>query len=698
MTWNKKHEKTEKGKKEDDKLPTLNIDNEKKEKEKLENNLNKNNKKDLNRANIGRNRNNNFYDKTSSLTYTSTISTSKINTIASLFNEIDKQEDLKKNETIKAKSFMLMKEINPNFCEEFETERVTIVHKKHNNKDISMMTFNLFLKKIVVGNFYNEYVLYATNFAEQCYYFIKKEIVIKKVINCYQYYNKIKVPFNQRKNLIYFLDLLVIKMYFHYNKINLKDEVLILLKNFYNEIINELKQIISKSKSTSEKIQTFFKDGINALKEGVNNINKNIKDKVDTKKSKLKDKNVKSPDNIKNEKDNPNEKEKGNNKKKEVKFIDNKDEEVTLDEKLLKECEKIIDLLKKEKAHYDFLSKLEKSLFIYVLKVKFKIKNNESRDQEKRLSKCYSEKNLSLIAFDQKNNKNKNKMIKKNYFYCIEWDTRDIGEELIYATQMYLNKIKRTELYNGAFTKKTKNTTCPGVMENINRFNKLIFFIIEDILSYDFPEKRAQVIEKWANVADYCRMRRDYNDVFAINSAFKNYIINNLSLTWKELTSKTKRLIKDIDNFCTFEGNYRNVREDMKLLTRNDFYTPYLALLLKDLNFYEENYKYLEKGNLINFDKINGVQSTIDNFFHFQKTVDKRVTVLPEELNFFENLECQTENYLDIMAQKLEPKFTLSPTQNEVKRLTNIDRKYFQDFSKSKSDFIDARNIINLNK
>ena len=277
MTWNKKHEKTEKGKKEDDKLPTLNIDNEKKEKEKLENNLNKNNKKDINRANIGRNRNNNFYDKTSSLTYTSTISTSKINTIASLFNEIDKQEDLKKNETIKAKSFMLMKEINPNFCEEFETERVTIVHKKHNNKDISMMTFNLFLKKIVVGNFYNEYVLYATNFAEQCYYFIKKEIVIKKVINCYQYYNKIKVPFNQRKNLIYFLDLLVIKMYFHYNKINLKDEVLILLKNFYNEIINELKQIISKSKSTSEKIQTFFKDGINALKEGVNNINKNIK-------------------------------------------------------------------------------------------------------------------------------------------------------------------------------------------------------------------------------------------------------------------------------------------------------------------------------------------------------------------------------------------------------------------------------------
>jgi hypothetical protein len=134
-------------------------------------------------------------------------------------------------------------------------------------------------------------------------------------------------------------------------------------------------------------------------------------------------------------------------------------------------------------------------------------------------------------------------------------------------------------------------------------------------------------------------------------------------------------------------GNYKNVREDMKSLTRNDFYTPYLGLLLKDLNFFEENYKYLDGGNLINFDKINGIQSAIDNFFHFQKTVDKKVTMLQDDLSFFENLENNKESYLENLAQKLEPKFTLYSTPKNEKRLTNIDQMHFAGhMPKSKSD------------
>ena len=265
----------------------------------------------------------------------------------------------------------------------------------------------------------------------------------------------------------------------------------------------------------------------------------------------------------------------------------------------------------------------------------------------------------------------------------MEWDTRDIGEELIYVSQIALNSIKRNELYNGAFTKKNKNITCPGIMENIKKFNNLIFFIIEDILAYDLPQTRAKIIEKWANVADYCRRRKDYNDIFAINSALNHFLITNLKLTWKEIGNKSMKLIKDINNFCSFEGNYRNIREDMKLLTRNDFYTPYLGLLLKDLNFFEENYRYLDNGNLICFDKINGVQSAIDKFFHFQKTADKKVTMLSDDLSFFENLDIQNESNLEQLAEKLEPHFTLYLNPKSEKRITDIDKKYFQGHSLS---------------
>ena len=154
-----------------------------------------------------------------------------------------------------------------------------------------------------------------------------------------------------------------------------------------------------------------------------------------------------------------------------------------------------------------------------------------------------------------------------------------------------------------------------------------------------------------------------------------------LDLTWKEVKNKTKKIIKDIEIFCSFEGNYKIVREEMKSLSKNDFYTPYLGLLLKDLNFYEETGKYLVNGNFINFEKVNGVQNAIEDFFHFQKIKDKKNVNLIPDLNFFENLESQKEDYLENLASKLEPKFTLYMNPKTFKRLTYIDKKYFRGHS-----------------
>ena len=621
-------------------------------------------------------------------------------TSVSIYDELNKKHSIKKNYDTeinnKPRSFIINQEINPNFADEFETERITIVHKKKEKIIISKMTFNLFLKKIVIHNFYNENIIYATNFSEQCFYFIKKEIVFKKIINCFQYYTQLKVPFNQRRNLIYFMNLLVIKMYNHYVKINTKDEIILLIKEFYNNVISEIKSIAYPSKKPTVIIQNFFVEGINAIKQGVNTINRNIMGGVEKMKN-IKNNNTEPYNKINNiEKEDTKHKKTENinnqnivNNKYDKDINDYKEKEIIRAENLLKECEKIISLFKTDQHKIEVLTKLEKTLYIFELKVKFKIKIYSGKfNEKKKLAKSYSERSLPIYNFSEKKSKNK-LATKKNYFYCLEWDTSDIGEELIYASQSALNKIKRKELYNGAFTKKTKSNTCPGIMENIDKFNKLIFFIIEDILSYDLPSTRAKVIEKWATVAEYCRRRKDYNDIFVINSVFKNYIISNLTLTWKEIGNKTIKLIKDLDNFCSIEGNYKNIREDMKSLSRNDFYTPYLGLLLKDLNFFEENYKYLDGGNLINFDKINGIQSAIDLFFHFQKTVDKKVTMLQEDLNFFENLENIKEVDLDNLAQKLEPKFILYSSPKTEKRLTSIDIKYFSGhLTKTKSNNI----------
>ena len=229
-------------------------------------------------------------------------------------------------------------------------------------------------------------------------------------------------------------------------------------------------------------------------------------------------------------------------------------------------------------------------------------------------------------------------------------------------------------------------------MENIDKFNRLTFFIIQDILSYDFAKERAKIIEKWIKIADYCKSRKDYNDCVAINSALNNYIITGLQKTIKEIKSEKQEKLKEISKFCRVQGNYKKLREDMKNLQPNEFYVPYLGIILKDLAFYEENSKYIVDG-MINLEKIEKVQKSMDSFFRFKYCKNKEIKTIPE-LNFFENLENLKENDLEALAEKLEPVFKLSKTQNKAKRHTEIDKKYFIGHDKRQSAILANNNFI----
>ena len=597
-------------------------------------------------------------------------------TAISIYDELQKninKNDLELKSTLTLNIKQTNKEINPNFLEEFETEGITIVYKKN---VIAQMTYNVFLKKIVIGNFFDDHFEYTYNFIEQCFYFMKREIVFKKIINCYNHYTDLKVPFIQRKKLINFMNILVIKLYECFPKIDYQDKLLTIIKTFYNSLISELK---SNSKKRNSSIREFFFGGMNAIKTSVENIkekNKDIKEKKEEKNKLRQSFSFFFGNNKKTE-------ENEGQKKNIIKENNEKENESNIEEEVINECEKILVLFKSEAPKEDLLAETESNLYIYKLKIKQqnskKLEKKNSRNQGKKLIRCNTER-TTLSVLDEKESKEIFKKTKP-YFSCLNYDIKEIGEKLINVSKLALNKIKRKELYNGAFSKRSKKITSPNVLECINKFDKLISFIVEDILSYDYPKDRAQMIDKWAKIADYCRMRNDYNDTLAIYIALKKGSILGLNITWGIVKSGTQKIIRRLDEFCCFLGNYKNIRSSMKSLNKNAFYIPYLGLLLKDINFYEENYKYLVNGNLINFEKINIVQNCLDEFFHFQKTKDKNNIKLIEELNFFDNLEVQTEDYLNNLADKIEPVFTLNKNPKKVKRLTIIDKKYFSGHS-----------------
>ena len=276
--------------------------------------------------------------------------------------------------------------------------------------------------------------------------------------------------------------------------------------------------------------------------------------------------------------------------------------------------------------------------------------------------------------------KNKLKLHNNDGFFdVLDWDKNEIGEKLISTSKNLINKVQRREIYKAIFLKNKKYETSPNVMENIDKFNRLTFFIIQDILSYDFAKDRAKIVEKWVKIADYCRERKDYNDCVAINSALNNYIITGLNKTINEISKDKKELMKSISRFCRYQGNYKKLREDMDKLDYNEFYIPYLGMLLKDLAFFEENSKYIINDILINFEKLENVQLAVSKFFNFQNAKDRINPIIPEELGFFDNLEDLKETDLEELANKLEPEFTLGANKKREKRVTNIDIAYFMD-------------------
>ena len=88
-----------------------------------------------------------------------------------------------------------------------------------------------------------------------------------------------------------------------------------------------------------------------------------------------------------------------------------------------------------------------------------------------------------------------------SFFNILNYDSKDIANELTRISYYIFSKIEPKEFFKGVFTKKNKNITSPNITEVTNRFNELSFWLIEEILCYDYADERALVIEKFIDIA-----------------------------------------------------------------------------------------------------------------------------------------------------------------------------------------------------
>ena len=874
-----------------------------------------------------------------------------------LLNDLYKENNKNKNEKksfgiIERSKTILLRDMLPKYKEEEEDES-NIVYKKPENKLCLILT-DIMIKKIIFENFMNDNVLLLYHFCQQCFCFVNKEVFFKKLINCYKYYKNKNTSLNYIKNLIEFINILIIEMFEYYQKLNSNDVTLKIIKDFYHELINDLllnykeeeeniivtndnnndndknnienegttigyenAEICESGENIKNKNIDNFNDILNRknlIKMNLNTENENIKifilkeikkekkqkeekteikkeqkqkekkakikqneekeektkikkeeksekvekkEKVEktekkeeksekqeksdkeeksekeekTKKEENKDKNkdennndtkdfkedLKQNINIINNKNNynikrpnvrntisfknipkkenegdkkveketptPNEEEKKEPQKfyqisrtlrksqmiklkgniKDI-ILEEKDENSDEDNKTNKsnksdkfaqysdisekdsdddnEIENKKENEKEEKEKLETINNLVDNIFLskkiisikdgiiqkmYQILLLLDIKDGEEpsfhdiRDAQENIpfygmvNKLTKENNkkfniqpqkrLTKTSFFSKNYfssgglDNERDYLSKGYFCICDWKTEEIGDKLTQVTKSLLNKIHPKEIYRGIFLKKDKEKTSPHVVECINNFNRLTSFIIEDILSFDYPKERAKVYDKWVQVADYCRTNKNYNDCIAIYSALNNYIITGLKLTFKEIKSKTKSIFEQISNLCSCEGNYKKIREDMLLCEKNgQVFIPYLGMLLRDINFYEESSKYINQLGCINMEKIENINTIMERYFRYKNYENKltRNYRKIKELNFFEKLEDIKEEKLEAIAKNIEPVFLIGIPK--IKRPTNIDRKFFEkyanDLKMKKNMTINMRNTV----
>ena len=595
----------------------------------------------------------------------------------------DDINNIKKKTILDKKSTKKKTMISSNYNDEINSDK-TIRYK---NKKLKAISLNFLLKQIVSTDFIEkeENIEFIYGFCQQCYSFVKKENLFQKVLNCYNYYKKLNTPFIQMKKLIYFINLLSIEMFEFYN--NTKFPMDKNLQKFYKCLETDMLSIINNNKKPIE-IKD-IKETPKVKDSKVKRASCEFMEKI----KKLEELNYRrdSLKSNKSNKDNKNiiENQKKEKDKKDIKKKDNEEIEA------LNEILNITTLFDSKTHNNYFILIIKNNMKLYqsYLKRKSKDKNNKNKFICKKDTSKIQEIKLKSRA-------------NCDYFSVLNYDPSEIGEALINISKEILYKIEKRELYCAIFLKKVKEKKFPNITKCIEKFNRLTSFIVEDILSYDFPKVRAKIIYYWLKVADYLKQKKDHNDCFAIYTALHHYTIKGLELTNKEMKSKYKILYNKIKQYCSFEDNYKNFREEINnCVKNNEYYLPYLGLLMRDIAFYEANYDYIMDNNeLINVEKIEKIQEIIDDFFYFKNinndennnTNNRSDNInYPQELNFFNNLENIKEDDLEILANKLEPKFILSDLPHKSKRLTNIDKKYF--FIRH-SAFLPNNNIIHKEK
>ena len=270
-----------------------------------------------------------------------------------------------------------------------------------------------------------------------------------------------------------------------------------------------------------------------------------------------------------------------------------------------------------------------------------------------------------------------------SFFNILDYDSKDIANELTRISYHIFSKIEPKEFFKGVFTKKNKNVTSPNITEVANRFNQLSFWLIEEILCYDYGNDRAQVIEKFIDIANELIELNNFTDSMSIVTGLGQMIVTGLEKSWKYVSKESNKTLANLKKIVNFQDNYKNMRDKIdECLKNNKPYIPFLGPYNKRICFLEEYGPYVKDNSLINADKIVLVQQILDQLYKFKIRKYEFVRSTLKEFAILQCLDPSPEEELEKLAGFIEPNFVYNNKRSHEKRASNTEKNFRENYEK----------------
>jgi len=241
----------------------------------------------------------------------------------------------------------------------------------------------------------------------------------------------------------------------------------------------------------------------------------------------------------------------------------------------------------------------------------------------------------------------------------LELDDSLIAEQLTLIEYELYQRIEAPELLGQAWNKEKRQCLSRNVIEQLQRTNRVSFWVSTMILIQPKIKDRIKAVNKFIGVASRLRQLNNYNTLMGVVAGFNTSSVSRLKHTFNGIKGRQKELWDELTALMDPSNSFRTLRHGIDESGLSAI--PYLGMYLSDLTFMEDgNPDEVERSGkkVINFQKHFMIFKTIHQLLRFQTSAEylKNLKKAEPTYTFLYELPTLDENVLYAISLEREPR------------------------------------------